>query len=112
MNPRLTLKKRPGLNTDHTAMLLTAARLTLKKPMVPTVESEALKALRAENARLREQVAAQVKRAQAEDRVVNAPGFCEVDGLAAWRQKMGLRPHVTKVAITGTTVRLVDTLKA
>jgi hypothetical protein len=112
MNPRLTLKKRPGLNTDHTAMLLTAARLTLKKPMVPTVESEALKALRAENARLREQVAAQVKRAQAEDRVVSAPGFHEVDGLAAWRQKMGLRPHVTKVAITGTTVRLVDTLRA
>lgn len=114
MDPRLTLKRSNRLNTGRTAPLLSATRITLKQMRQPVVhqlnDTAELQALRAENAKLRKQVAEAVERAQREDRVINAPGFTERDGREAFRARLGLAPHVVKVAITGSTVRVQDTL--
>ena len=129
----LTLKQRTSYAlpiTDRSAVAVTA--ITLRKPL-DRREAQLRAELAAAKARLAEidaaaQAAAEAERAKEqaalaeaarigrettaraarEARIREAPGFCEVDGLAAFRAKLGLNRHTTRVVITGSTVSIKD----
>lgn len=128
----LTLKQRTSFAlpaTDRIAVAATA--ITLRKPLdreaqlraelaaakARLAEIDAAAQAAAEAERAKEQAALAeaarigretIARAAREARIREAPGFCEVDGLAAFRAKLGLNRHTTRVVITGSTVIIKD----
>jgi hypothetical protein len=128
----LTLKQRTSYalpTTDRSAVAGTA--ITLRKPLdreaqlraelaaakARLAEIDAAAQAAAEAERAKEQAALAeaarigretIARAAREERIREAPGFREVDGLAAFRAKLGINRHTTRVVITGSTVSIKD----